>query len=112
MSAEKLTNDSRLEIHHDHSWHHLAPIRFGEEGIEARVTGVRVGVARGQGPVGPNTVLEAVELPTSHPHLDSRLADVDRDALPLLACKKDYTLFIVISSLASGDAKYCLHNIR
>ena len=60
----------------------LASSSLGEEGVEA-VVRVADGLVAGHGPVGLDTVLQAVELPAGIAHLDSGLTNMDRDTLTL-----------------------------
>ena len=77
-----LVNDGWLEVDKDSPGHMLASSSLGEEGVEA-VVRVADGLVAGHGPVGLDTVLQAVELPAGIAHLDSGLTNMDRDTLTL-----------------------------
>ena len=76
-----LVDDCRLQVHKDSPGDVLASTGFGEEGREAVVNRL-AGVAHGQLAVGLDAVLHAVQLPAGVAHLDSGLADMDRDTFP------------------------------
>ena len=77
-NAVVLTDYSRLEIDEDSSGDVLAGSSLGEEGVE-RVVAASDGLVTGHLAVRLDPVLQAVQLPAGISHLDSGLADMDRD---------------------------------
>merc|ERR1719370_1401056 len=73
-------NYTGLEVKEDSPRHMLACPGLREEGREAVVR--HRGLVGGKGAVGLKTVFKAVELPAGVSHLDTGLANVDRDAFP------------------------------
>lgn len=72
-------DDGGLEVDEDAAGHVLARAGLGEEGAEGVVDGaVLVG---GEAAIWLDAVLEAVELPAGVAHLNTTLANVDRDNL-------------------------------
>jgi len=81
-TKQRLTDHSGLQVHEDSSGDVLPIAGLAEEGGE----GVVVAPPRlfaGHLAVGLDAVLQAVQLPAGVAHLDSGLADVDRDTLSL-----------------------------
>ncbi|KAK7488490.1 hypothetical protein BaRGS_00020275 [Batillaria attramentaria] len=80
--VDALTNDSGLKVNKDSSGHVTPGAGLAEEGV------VRL-VAPCSFPLGAHltvildTVLQTVQFPAGIAHLDTGLADVDRDALAL-----------------------------
>lgn len=88
-SSPTITNNGGLQVYEHRPGHVFPRRRLTEEGLKRRIHlfGLRLRgfghLGAGDGPVGLDAVLEAVELPASVAHLHARLPDVDGDALPL-----------------------------
>ena len=78
----ELTNYSWLQINEDGSWYVFASAGLAEEGVERIIT-ASDGLVTGHLTIRLDTVLQAVQLPAGITHLDSGLADMDRDTFPL-----------------------------
>lgn len=88
-SSPTITNNGGLQVYEHRPGHVFPRCRLTEEGLKRRIHlfSLRLRgfgyLGAGDGPVGLDAVLEAVELPASVAHLHARLPDVDGDALPL-----------------------------
>jgi hypothetical protein len=78
-TGSDLVDNSRLQINKHCSWNVFTGASFREKGVEG-VVAASDGFVAWHLSVRLDTVLEAVELPTSVSDLNSGLADVDRDA--------------------------------
>ena len=78
----KLTNYRWLEIDKDTSGNVFAGSGLAEEGVEGIITTSDC-LVRGHLTVRLDSVLQTVQLPTGVAHLDSGLADMDRDYFAL-----------------------------
>ena len=76
-SNSGLVNDSRLQVNKDSSRNMFSTAGLGEEGLEGVVSKCLV---RGHAAIRLDTVLQAVELPTSIANLATSLADMNGDA--------------------------------
>ena len=76
-SNSGLVNDSGLQVNKDSSWNMFSTTGFGEEGLEGVISESLVG---GHTSVRLDTMLQAVELPTSIANLATRLSDMNGDA--------------------------------
>ena len=76
-SNSGLVNDSGLQVNKDSSRNMFATTSFGEECLERIVS---ESLVRGHMPIRLDTMLQAVELPTSIAYLDSSLSDMNGDA--------------------------------
>lgn len=73
-----LTDDSGLQIDEDRPWNVFPTGRLREECIKRVILRPRV-IVIVNGPVGPDAVLEAIELPAGIAHLDAGLANMNGD---------------------------------
>merc|ERR1719474_966765 len=78
-------NHRRLQIHHHCPWHVLSRPRFAEKRVE-RIISSSYALVRWHLPIRLDAVLQTEQLPARVANLHSRLADVDRDALPHDEC--------------------------
>ena len=76
------TNNSRLEVDEHGTGNMFPGSGLAEEGVEG-VVAASDGLVRGHLAIGLDAVLQAVQLPACIAHLDSGLADVDRDTFTL-----------------------------
>ena len=76
-SNSGLVDDSWLQVNEDSSWDMLSASSLREEGLEGVVS---EGLVRGHAAVRLDTVLQAVELPTSIANLATGLPDMNGDA--------------------------------
>ena len=82
-----LTNDGGLQVDKNSAWHVLAGGSLKEEGVEGIV--MLVGLLFFEDlAVGPDVVLQTVQLPAGVADLHAALAQVNRDALPLCQNKR------------------------
>ena len=77
-----LTHNSGLKVDKDSSWHMLASASLTKEGVE-RVVRLPHALVRWHLAIRLDAMLQAVQLPACIAHLDSGLADMDRDTLAL-----------------------------
>ena len=82
LCTESLTNDSGLQIDHHSAGNVLSGTSLAEEGVERIITTTN-GLVRRHLAIGLDTVLKTVQLPTGIAHLDTGLADMDRNNLTL-----------------------------
>ena len=82
-----LTNNSWLQIHEDGTGDVLAGTGLTEEGVEG-VVSTSDGLVTGHLTIRLDAVLQAVQLPAGIAHLDSGLADMDRDTFTLEGKKR------------------------
>jgi hypothetical protein len=74
-----LVDDGRLQVDHDGTGDVLAGAGLREESIEAAVLGVLAASINGEGTVGLESVLKAIQLPAGVTDLDTGLTNVDGD---------------------------------
>ena len=98
-SNSGLVNDSWLQVNEDSSWNMLSASGLGEEGLEGVVPKCLV---RGHAAIGLDSMLEAVELPTSIANLATGLADMNRDTLTL----KGNVCILTVKCLVSNCGSY------
>ena len=84
------TNDSGLQIHEDSSWYMFAGASLAEEGVEWLIAGDHL--VTGYRAIGLDAVLQAVQLPAGIADLDSCLAEMDANTLPLSTQTSGYML--------------------
>ena len=72
-----LVNDSGLQVNKDSSWNMFSTAGFGEESLEGVVS---KSLIRGHTSVRLDTMLQAVQLPTSIANLATGLSDMNGDA--------------------------------
>ena len=84
-----ITYDSRLQVHEECSGHILPSSGLTKEGIERCTHGLcfsrcqQILTTIENNTIWLDSVFQAIELPASTPNLDTGLANVDRQALPL-----------------------------
>ena len=78
-SSAYLVHDRWLEVHHDAAGNMLARTRLAEERVESIIAASNGFVTRHL-PIRLDTMLQAVELPTSIANLATSLADMNGDA--------------------------------
>ena len=98
-SNSGLVNDSWLQVNEDSSWNMIATSSLGEEGLEGVIS---EGLVRGHAAIGLDSMLEAVELPTSIANLATGLADMNRDTLTL----KGNVCILTVKCLVSNCGSY------
>jgi len=77
-ASSDFIDDGWLEINEDGSGNVLSCTSLGEEGVEGIVTSAN-GFVRGHLSIWLDSMLKAVELPAGITHLDTALADMNRD---------------------------------
>lgn len=82
MLRKFLTNNSWLQVNKDGPGDILPSSSLTEKGCE-RVIIASTGLAAGHVAIGLDSMLQAVQLPAGVAHLDTGLANVNRDALTL-----------------------------
>ena len=86
VPKQALTYDRRFKVDHDSPGDVLPVTSLTEEGVECIVLLAGGGITRHH-TIGLDPVLQAVQLPAGVTHLDSGLADMDRDTFTLWLMK-------------------------
>lgn len=100
-AKNRLTNNSRFQVHEHSPGHMLARAGLTEERVEGVVSSAQ-GLVRGHLAVRLDAMLQAVQLPAGVADLHASLANVNGDAFPLWKMGKRYKSLFRKNQHSSG----------